>query len=309
MFRLQSLQSFEWKRQGPWLGTVLAVLLAGGLPRGAASQVTGAQAPGAQALMERGRKAGADVGRMRAVARRARRSGLSREASASLLRPAVRLAEQGLPAGPLLTKTLEGLAKQVPPDRLQSFLQEQRAFVQRAGRVVGQWPPAQKRSGANRQAPGDLITAAAETLRKGVPAEDIEALLNGLPGEADGRRLSTGQVVGTVGTLPDLLGRGARPETARRLLTSAIGAGYDAESIRRLPSALQSARRESKRPVGALAEGAAKAIARGAPATRVLGGLFPGGLPGGGLPARAGPPGTTPGVGKPPDPGPPGGES
>ena len=83
---------------GAWFGAVLLVLLlrAGG-PGIAAGQETGTES-----LLERGRKAGADAKQMQMVAQRARRAGLSAEATASLLRPAVALAEQDLPTGPLL---------------------------------------------------------------------------------------------------------------------------------------------------------------------------------------------------------------
>jgi len=91
------------------------------------------------------------------------------------------------------------------------------------------------------------------------------------------------------------------------LLTAALNAGYDPESLRQLPSALQSARRKSKQPVDVLAEGAAQAMTRGTPAATVLQSLFRGAVPGGGPPAGIGrgPPGNRSGTGKPPDTGPP----
>lgn len=283
----------------PWLGALLAaLLLAGCATRGAAGQDTGIGT-----LLKRGRGAGMDATQMQMVARRARRAGLGAGDTASLLRPAVRLAEEGLPTGPLLAKTLEGLAKQVPLGRMRPTLRQQRASVQHAGQVVGQWTPVQKGS-AQIKARDRLITAAADALRNGLRGEEVKAFLDGLPEEARGHPLSAGQVAVAVETLADLHGHGARPETARQLLTSAIRAGYDPESIRQLPSALQGVRREAGRPVGVLAGGAAKAIARGIPAATVLRGLFQGGLPGGGLPADVGPPGTTPGPGKLPETGP-----
>jgi hypothetical protein len=107
--------------------------------------------------------------------------------------------------------------------------------------------------------------------------------------------------------LPDLPKNGATPESAQQLLTSALAAGYSPESLRQLPSALQSAHRKSDQPVDVLAQGTAQAIARGTPATQVLQRLFQGSFPGGGPPAGVGngPPENTPGGGKPPDTGPP----
>lgn len=82
--------------------------------------------------------------------------------------------------GALLAKTLKGLAKQVPLAQTQSVVRQQRASVRQAGQVVGQWPPAQKKRGAQSKALAELITAAAEALRDGAFATDLEAFLNGL---------------------------------------------------------------------------------------------------------------------------------
>ena len=250
-----------------------------------------------------------DATKMQMIARRTRRAGLGAGAAASLLRPAVRLAEQGLSAGPLLAKALEGLAKQVPRARMQPVLRKQRLHTEQAGQLVRQGAPARKGSPVRKESSDPkrtrdrLLATAADALREGVSAGDIEAFLSGLP-EKPRRPPSAQQVTAAVVVLPDLLEAGSSPKAMRRLLTSAIEAGFGAESIRQLPSVLQGAHRGRPQPVGVLAEGAAKAIARGTPATRVLGGLFPGGIPGDGLPAGAGPPGTTPGVGKPPTAGP-----
>jgi len=303
-----------WRLQGLWprLGTALAIVLLGlSGPYAAVGQDASVEA-----LLERGRTAGANAEQMQMVARRARRAGLNDEAAASLLRPVVELAEQNLPTGPLLSKTLEGLAKRVPPARMQPVLQQYRTHTEQAGRLVNQWTQQsdarallgtseQPPGGAQKEAHAQLVTDVAEAQQQDIPAKDIEAFLNGLPEGVERRPVSLGQVATAVGVLPDLPGNGASPQAARQLLTSALNAGYSPESLRQLPSALKSAHQKSKRPVDVLAQGAAQAIANGTPAATVLQSLFQGGLPGGGPPAGAGPPASTPGAGKPPDTGPP----
>ena len=303
-----------WILRVPWsrLGTALVLLVLGMIAPHAAV----GQDADVQALLERGRKAGADAEQMQMVAKRARRAGLSAKATASLLRPAVALAEQDLPSTSLLSKTLEGLAKRVPPSRMQPVLQQYRTHTEQAGRLVNQWTQRSDvrellgasentPSNADKTARAQLVTATAEAQQQDIPAKDIEAFLNGLPQGIERRPVSLGQVATAVGVLPDLPGNGTSQETARALLTSALNADYSPESLRQLPSALQSAHQKSKRPVDVLAQGTAKAIAKGTPAATVLQSLFQGGLPGGGPPAGAGPPGNTPGTGKPPDTGPP----
>jgi hypothetical protein len=269
-----------------------------------------------ETLLERGRKAGTDAEQMQLVVKRARRAGLDSEATASLLRPAVVLAEQDLPTGPLLSKTLEGLAKRVPPARMQPVLQQYRTHTEQASRLVSQWTrqsdvrqllgaSENTPSNAKKTAHAQLVTAATEAQQQDIRAKDIEAFLKGLPQGIKRRPVSIGEVATAVGVLPDLPGNGTSINNATQLLTSALDAGYSPESLRQLPSALKSAHQKSKQPVDALAQGTAQAIAKGTPAATVLQSLFQGGLPGGGPPAGAGPPGNAPGTGKPPDTGPP----
>ena len=298
-----------------WLQATLAlaVIVAG------APSVAFGQDDGVQALVDRGRAAGVEAEQLSAVVERARRAGLNTDATASLLRPTVELAEQNLPTSHLLSKTLEGLAKNVPPERMHPVLQQYRGHTERAGQIVHRWaqraevrdllgaPENASDTDAQRRGRASLITAAAEAQQQDISAENIEAFLDGLPSAVDRRPVSPSEVSAALNVLPDLPRNGASPESARQLLTSALNAGYSPESLRQLPSALQNARRKSNRPVDALAQGTAQAIARGTPAAQVLQSLFQGSFPGGGPPAGVGngPPGNNPGGGKPPDPGPP----
>jgi len=299
------------RRSGLWLGTALALVLLGtSSPHTAAGQ-----AAEVQTLLERGRAAGVDAGQMQLIAKRARRVGLSPKATASLLRPTIALAEQDLPTAPLLSKTLEGLAKRVPAARMTPVLREYRTHTERAGKFVRQWTrrsDVQKLLGSSETSSGSstfptqLVMAVAEAQQQDLPAKDIRTFLNGLPSDVKNHPVSTDQVAAAVGVLPDLSGNGSPAGAARELMTSALSAGYSPESLRQLPSALQSAHQKSKRPVGTLASGAAQTIARGTPAATVLQSLFQGRLPGGAPPSRTGPSGSAPGPGKTPPADPPG---
>ncbi|WP_263787788.1 hypothetical protein [Salinibacter grassmerensis] len=305
----------------PGLGTALLVLLIGGsVPlQGALGQPTDVQA-----LLEQGAAAGVNVEQMRTVAERARQAGLSEGAAAALLEPAVALAKQDLPTDPLLSKTLEGLAKQVPSSRMQPVLQQYRTRTEQAGQFVTQWArrdevrqllgtedaPSEANPQTNDRA--SLVAAVAEARQQGVAAGHVESFLSGLPNGVERRPVSMTEVAAAVNVLPDLPGNGASPETTTQLVTAALDAGYSPESLRQLPSALRSARQNSNRPVDALAQGTAQAITRGTPAASVLQSLFQGAFPGGGPPSGVGngppgngPPGNGPGTGKPPETGPP----
>lgn len=272
-----------------------------------------AQPAQVQALLDQAEQAGADVAPMRTVAERATAAGLSSDATADLLRPAVDLARQDLPTGPVLNKALEGLAKRVPPARMMPVLQTLRGHTEQAGRTVSGWLGRDDvrtlvgASSDDAQPPGraQLVTSIAEARQQGVSREAIDSFLDRLPAETSRRPVPLADVSTAVGVMPDVPSTRSSPQATHRLLTAALDAGYDASSLRRLPAALERAQRESQQPAVALAKGTAQAIAQGTPATRVLQNLFRGGPPGGGPPAGAGPPGNGPPGGNPPGKGPP----
>jgi len=261
-----------------------------------------------QSLLKKGETAGADVELMRTVASRAQHAGFDDAATADLLRPAVALAERDLPATPLLNKTLEGLAKQVPAGRMTPVLQQLQSHTQEAGTLVSTWldrPDAQALTGETGSAPTErnrLIADIAEARQQDLPGTTIENFLARLPEAVERRPVPLSEVATAVSAMPDLPGVRENPDVAEQLLSTALNAGYDAESLRQLPTALEQARRGSDRPSSALAKGATRAIARGTPAADVLRTLFQGGVPGVGPPAGAGEgaPSTPPGQGKPP---------
>lgn len=305
MKRLHSLQT---NRFPAWLGLILAgVLLAAVLPQDALGQ-----ADDIDALIERGEQAGVDADQMRTVADRARGAGLEAEAVLDLLRPAVDLAERDLPATPLLNKTLEGMAKNVPLSRMRPVLQQVQGLTEQAGELTSRWTQrAEVREllGISDDTPGEgeargrLVTAITEAQQQNVPAEHIEEFLDALPASTERRPVPPSDVAVAVSVLPDLPGHQSAPGATRELLTAALDAGYSGESLRQLPAALESARRESQRPPEAFARGAAQAIAQGVPAANVLQNLFQGSLPPGeGPPGEVGdgPPGDVPGFDKPP---------
>jgi len=265
-----------------------------------------AQPDPVQSVLEQGQSAGLDAEQMQRVVRRAEEAGLDPGETADLLRPAVALAEEGLPAGPVLNKTLEGFAKRVPPARMSPVLQNMQNQTRQAGTLVDQWlgrAKVQDLIGESAGPPASeertrFITNIAEAQQQNVPIDDVKGFLDPLPDAVERRPVPLSEVSAAVSVLPDLPGVNDSPKTARQLMTAALGAGYNEESLRQLPAALESARRENQRPAAALARGAAQAIDRGTPANNVLRNLFQGSIPGVGPPS--GVPGNPPGQGKPP---------
>lgn len=267
------------------------------------------QTPSVQSLIEQGETAGAPSDLMRSVADRAKTAGLSRETTAELLQPAVSLAERNLPAAPLLNKTLEGFAKQVPPSRMTSVLQQIQTQTESAGALASRWLERASvqefvdESAESATARDQFITNVTEAQQQDVPLKNVEQFLNTLPDAVERRPVSLSEVSLAVSVMPDLPGSSSGSSVTHQLLSTALDAGYDAESMRQLPAALDRARRQSQRPVDVIAREATQAIAQDTPAANVLRSLFQGNVPAGDAPPSEignGPPDTPPGQGKPP---------
>lgn len=260
-------------------------------------------------LIEKGETAGAPADLMRSVADRADAAGLGQETTAELLQPAVSLAERDLPASPLLNKTLEGFAKQVPPARMTSVLQQIQMHTERAGGLASQWlkqAPVQEFVGESAEsatARHQFIANLTEAQQQDIPLENVEQFLNTLPDAVERRPVALSEVSLAVSVMPDLPGRSSTSSVSHQLLSTALDAGYDAESMRQLPAALDRARRQSQRPIEVIAREATQAISQGTPAANVLRSLFQGNVPpGNGPPSEVGngAPDAPPGQGKPP---------
>lgn len=269
----------------------------------------GAQPAAVDQLVAEGAQAGVNRALMEQVVRRAEQAGYTADQTAQLLRPAVGLAQERLPADGVLQKALEGLAKRVPPPRIQPVLQRIQTSTQQAGTLVSMWvqrSDVQAMMGNGGASPldeaarGQLVRSVAQARMQNVPPDVAQQLLEALPARTQRRPIPPSDVAAAMQVLPELMGNGASPQTTIELLTSAVDAGYGPTNVRQLPTAVQAARQQSQRPMDVLVRNASRAIAQGTPAADVLSRLFDGGFPGG-PPGDVGPPGSVPGQGKPPD--------
>lgn len=256
------------------------------------------QASDLDALVNRGSAAGLSAGLLESVVERGERRGLSEDAIRGVITPAIELAENDLPGAPLLTKTLEGIAKNVPPARMQPVLQTFRTHTEEAGRVVDAWLASEGAadvlgSSASRRGSEDrtaLIRGVTAARQQNLSLEVAEAWLTALPEAVSARPIAVSQIESAIRVLPQLPDADQPASAGHRLAYAAVEAEYDPSAIRQLPHALEQARRQNEQPVRTLARHAAGAIGGGQPAPQVLGTLFRGGIPGGGPPEHAGPP-------------------
>ncbi len=239
-------------------------------------------------LMERGRQAGMDVELLSALESRANAAGLDVAETARLIEPAVLLAEQQLPSRAVVQRALEGLAKQVPPDRIAEVLGRLQHASERAGERGGAWlerSDVREMLGVNARqdearARSVVMEGLAQAYNREAPAEALDAALERIPQEVGPGRTSPAAVGAALQVLPDLAISAQEPNLAAGLLTQALNSGFAARDLRQLPAALEAAERRGEMPAEAAARGALSEMAMGTPAAMVLERLFQGQIPG-----------------------------
>ncbi len=173
------------------------------------------------------------------------RAGLPPAAAGRLDRILSAAAARGLPTAPLIDKTLEGEAKQAPPERILVVVEQLAANLGRARDLL---------AAGTSPAPED-VTAAADALRRGVSPRAVRALRTGRP-------LRTFAL--PVETLADLHEVGVPDDQAVALLEAwAARSGKDAD-LRDLPGAVERLIRS-----GTLPAQAAQSLAQGLQQQRI----------------------------------------
>lgn len=163
------------------------------------------------------------------------RAALPPPALASIEAAVATAQKAGMPADPLLDKALEGVAKNVAPDRIVLAVQQRLRLLTRARALLPARPA------------GDL-TAVADAMQRGVPDEAVQAI---------GKGASPSEPVGVaLHTLADLLDRGVPVAAAEDVLSAWQRGGADVDELPQLPAAVERLLRQ-----GVLPDQAAAAVA------------------------------------------------
>ncbi len=159
-------------------------------------------------------------------------------ATLAALRPILDSARaDSLPEQALEDKTLEGVAKHVPPPRIIAAVRQLAAELRDARGLL--------RSATSDVAPGDgEIVAAADAHRRGVPATEISALRAHAP--------RTAGLVVAFTVLGDLVQRGVPAAEARIVIEQLLAAGVPSRQIAEIPSHMDVGLRVGAPPLDAL---------------------------------------------------------
>jgi len=127
---------------------------------------------------------------------------------------------QGIPAGPLADKAVEGWAKRVPPPRIAAVVRQYATHMMQAREAV--------RSGGVAEPSAHLITAATQAMANGIEGGRVEATVRAAPGpEAAGLGLNVATA---------LHAQGMPVEQAVGVVVEAWGRGEPVSDILDMPS-------------------------------------------------------------------------
>ena len=152
---------------------------------------------------------------------------------------------RGLPASPVADKIKEGLAKGVPPERIESVASRIGGDLASARDIVRRAEQAGVRVGA----PADrerAVEAVADVLGRGVPPDDVESLAHRMGGSSRAATMSRLQAGAQV--TGDLVSMGVSPRAASDTVGAALAQGMDQRDLERLPERFAQELRRGQSP-------------------------------------------------------------
>jgi hypothetical protein len=145
-------------------------------------------------------------------------NGITERDLSSLLGLAARAETEDLPSSPVVDKILEGLAKQVPPERITRVTNERMNYLKASKGIVEKLPRRGVR-GATPRDKEEVITSLAESMARGVPERSLREIANY-------RGLKDMKTLGNVAEdLVSLRKSGVRPDAARDIIRQGIDRG------------------------------------------------------------------------------------
>ncbi len=244
-------------------------------------------------VVQRATKAGLSAQQIEDLVQRGRNKGLSNQQLVQLILPAAELSEQDLPGHIVIQKAFEGLAKGVPPNRIEPVILDLKTRIQKARDVVDPWmkkKDKEKRfltkNGELRTLRNLMIEATAHALSGTLSTERVADFLNHMDNNVNEEFLNSRSVAAAVRILPDLITTKEHPDISNKMLVNAINAGFTASEFHQLPNAMEMAQNNSRLPAKAVANGFTRQIKNGIAANQILQNLQKGNVEGGDLPPK-----------------------
>lgn len=241
-------------------------------------------------LLKQARSMGIEEQTLTELQNRAEQQKISDQQLQTIVKTALSMSEENLPADIAVKKALEGLSKGIPGERIGAVLGQLHQSVRTSAEVVDPWikkPEVQQMIGRSDQSMSadqfrnELTKAASKSVMQNNSAESITGILSQIEEESVLARASSPDIVAAVGILADLPSTAKRPQDSGAFVVRALKSGFHANDLQKLPSAIEMAQQRSELPSASVIEGVSKQMRGGIPAKEILQNLFNGNVGGG----------------------------
>jgi hypothetical protein len=254
------------------------------------------QAQSLSDLIEQARSAGIEESQISELQNRAAARGISDEQLMDIMRPAITMAEQNLPHSMIFDKAFEGISKRVTVQQMRPVLNSIAESSAMAAQFVDVWVDKPEVSQMLNRAGervdrgtfrNEMIKASSKGLMQNFNRDVMEEMLESVSQSSAMERARPSGIVTAISILSDLPTAAQEPSETAQIVLRALEGGFDASDLQKLPGAMNMAQRRSQLPAQAVAEGLARQLQGGHPASQILQNLFNGEIGGG-------PPGNVP---------------
>lgn len=216
--------------------------------------------------------------------------GISDQQFESILKSAIAMSEENLPAEVAIQKALEGFSKGIQAGRIVMVLDKVHKSVRQAAKMVDPWmnkPDVQEMIGRSGDAMpkelfrNELTKATSKSFMQNISSDEVNEVLSQIGDQSVLSKAGPADIVTAMGVLPDLPSTANDSQASAKFIIRALKGGFKSDELQKLPSALKVAQQRSELPAASVIEGVASQMRGSIPAKQILQNLFNGNVGGG----------------------------
>jgi len=242
-----------------------------------------------KALMKQARESGLEQSALVELQNRAKQRGADNQQLSTIIKTAISMSKENLPAEVAVQKSLEGFSKGIPADRIVAVVKRMHQNLGQAVKIIDPWmqkPTVQEMlNRTTKEMPqkkfrNELAKAASKSMMQNISAETVKNVLSQIGNKTVISHTGPTDIVAAMGILPDLP-ETADPKRSGAFIVRALKGGFKADALQQLPSAIKMAQHHSELPAASVLEGVASQMKKGVPARQIIQNLFNGKIGGG----------------------------
>lgn len=268
---------------------ILAILIFGLIFFGASGNLQ-AQQNATENWMQKAQEAGIEQSVLSEFQDHVNNNRMTEAQLTSILKLALSMTDQELPADIIIQKAFEGFSKGVPGERIVSVVGQVQQSVTKAATIVDPWlekPEVREMMSKSAAAMpeerfrNELTKATSKSFMQNMPTDAVSDVFDQISTNSVLSKNGPSEVIAAVGILPDLPSSANNPQVAGEFVVRALKGGFKANELQKLPSAMKMAQQRSQLPAASVIEGVAGQMKGNIPAKQILQNLFNGKVGGG----------------------------